>query len=84
MTLFTGLHAVEVSAHAIGRNGQGQVHIENVAIDGVTVPRIALEVFADRYLKSKYPGVGLDSSFPLPERIDSATIGQHTLTVSQK
>jgi hypothetical protein len=84
LMLFTGVHEAEVSAQAAGRNGQGEVHIETVAIDGGTVPRIALEFFADRYLKPKYPNVGLDSRFPLPERIDTATAGQHTLTIGQK
>ncbi|MFB3813355.1 MAG: hypothetical protein ACE14L_04525 [Terriglobales bacterium] len=84
LALFTGVHDVEVRGRANGSGGQGQVRIESVAIDGVTVPRIALQFFIDRYLKPKHPEIGLDSTFRLPYRIDIAQIGSHNLTVTQK
>lgn len=84
MLLFTGVHQVEASGHAIGRGGQGQLHIQTVSLDGIQVPHAALEFFIDHYIKPKHPNIGLDSTFKLPERIDTATVGEHTLTITQK
>lgn len=84
MRLFSGVHNVEINAHAQGTGGQGRVHIDSVSIDGLPVPRIALEYFASKYIKPKYPELGLDSQFALPDRINTATIGDHILTVVQR
>jgi hypothetical protein len=84
MGLFSGMHQVEVVSHAQGMGGQGRVQIDSVSIDGIGVPRIALEYFASKYIKPKYPNLGLDSQFALPDRIDTATIGDHNLAVVQK
>jgi hypothetical protein len=84
MGLFSGTHQVEVASHAQGSGGQGRVQIDSVSIDGIGVPRIALEYFATRYIKPKYPNLGLDSQFALPDRIDTATIGDHVLTLIQR
>ena len=32
----------------------------------------------------EYPGVGLDSNFVLPDRIDTAKVGLHKLSITQK
>jgi hypothetical protein len=82
--IFSGVHQVEVVSHAQGSGGQGRVHIDSASIDGIGVPRIALEYFATKYIKPKHPNLGLDSQFPLPDRIDTATIGDHTLTLTQR
>jgi hypothetical protein len=84
LAIFSGVHNVRVDADAVGRDGQGQVHVRNMSLDGVDVPRIALEFFVAKYIKPKYPNVGLDSQFVLPNRIDAATVGYHKLTVTQK
>lgn len=84
MGLFSGIHQVEVVSHAQGSGGQSRVHIDSASIDGIGVPRIALDYFATKYIKPKHPELGLDSQFALPDRIDTATIGDHTLTVVQK
>jgi hypothetical protein len=84
LSIFTGVHQVVVTAHAYGRAGQGLVHVDSVALDGVEIPRFALQLFVDKYLQPKYPQVGLDSRFKLPDRIDSATVGVHKLSVIQK
>lgn len=82
--LFSGRHDVEVLAHASGSGHQGHVQIDSVTIDGVGVPRIALEYFVDHYVKPKHPNLGMDSTFQMPARIDIARVGLHTLTVTQK
>jgi len=84
LSVFSGLHDVIVTAHAYGAGGQGLVHVDSVSLDGVEVPRFVLELFVEKYLKPKYPAIGMDSRFPLPARVDTATIGQHKLTVTQK
>jgi hypothetical protein len=84
LSIFTGVHQVVVTAHAYGRAGQGLVHVDSVRLDGVEIPRFALQLFVDKYLQPKYPDVGLDSRFKLPDRIDSATVGVHKLSVVQK
>lgn len=84
MVLFSGTHEVEVVATAVGIGGTGRVHIKSVKLDGITVPRAALNFFVDRYVKPKHPELGLDSTFGLPARIDSAVVGNRVLTVRQK
>ncbi len=84
LSLFRGVHNVHANARAEGSGGTGRVHIESVEIDGVGVPRIALEYFVDHYIRPKHPEIGLDSTFRMPERIDLAQVGEQRLTVTQK
>lgn len=84
LAIFSGRHDVRVVAEAAGSDGQGRVHVRTVSIDGVEVPRIALEFFVQKYVTPKYPNVGIDSQFQLPARIDAATVGYHKLTLTQK
>jgi hypothetical protein len=84
LTLFSGTHNVALEADAAGSAGQGRVHVRTVTIDGIEVPRVALDYFVEKYIKPKYPNVGIDSQFQMPDRIDVATIGYHKLTVTQK
>jgi hypothetical protein len=84
MNLFSGTHDVTVETDAAGAAGEGKVHVRTVYLDGTEVPRMALEYFVEKYLTPKYPNVGLDSQFKLPNRIDTAAVGYHKLTVAQK
>lgn len=84
LSVFSGRHDVRVEGDAAGSGGQGRVHIREVSIDGFTVPNVALEYFVSKYITPKYPNVGIDSQFHLPNRIDLATVGYHKLTVTQK
>jgi len=84
LSMFSGIHDVVVSAHVHGAGGQGYVNVDSVSLDGVEIPRFALQMFVEKYLQPKYPGVGLDSQFALPARIDTATVGLHKLTITQK
>ncbi len=84
LSLFSGVHDVHATAHAYGSGGEGHVHIDSLDIDGVTVPRVALEFFLNHYVRPKYPQVGIDSVFALPERIDIARIADHQLALTQK
>jgi hypothetical protein len=84
LSIFTGVHKVQVVADAAGSGGEGKVHVRNIALDGVEVPRTILEIFVAKFITPKYPNVGLDSHFQMPSRIDAATVGYHKLTVVQK
>ncbi|HUS18534.1 MAG TPA: hypothetical protein VMZ25_02695 [Terriglobales bacterium] len=85
MYLFTGIHNVDVVAQT-GSAGPGMVHVtvESVVIDGVTVPRMALNFFIDRFVSPKYPSVDLDQDYRLPAKMDAVVIGQRKGTVTQK
>jgi hypothetical protein len=82
--MFSGTHDVTVESDAQGVSREGKVHVKSVYLDGTEIPRMALEFFVDHYITPKYPNVGLDSQFQLPNRIDTATVGYHKLTVTQK
>jgi hypothetical protein len=84
MHFFTGLHDVEVVART-QQAGSGMVHVsvESVAIDGLTVPKIALELFVERFVNPKFPSVGLDRDYRLPAKMKSAIIGERTGTIKQ-
>jgi hypothetical protein len=84
LSMFSGIHDVVVSSHVHGVGGQGYVNVDSVSLDGVEIPRFALEMFVEKYLQPKYPGIGLDSKFVLPDRIDTAKVGLNKLTITQK
>jgi len=84
LSMFSGVHDVQVIATASAQNGQGHVNIQSVAIDGVTVPNMALELFINKYLKPKYPDVGMQNDFQMPDRIDTATVGNDNAVLTQK
>jgi len=84
LSVFSGQHDVRVEGDASGSGGQGKVNVRDVSIDGFTVPRMALEYFVSKYITPKYPNIGLDSTFRFSDRIDTATVGYHKLTITQK
>jgi hypothetical protein len=84
LSIFSGVHVVVVVADAAGSGGQGEVHVRSVALDDMKIPEFVLQFFVETFLQPKYPEVGLDSRFTMPERIDTATVGLHMLTVRQK
>jgi hypothetical protein len=84
LSVFSGVHDVLVIAHAHGVGHQGLVHVDSVSLDGIEIPHFALELFVQKYIQPRYPGIGIDSRFNLPDKIDTAVIGQHEVTVTQK
>ena len=84
LSLFTGTHQVEAQAHAQAMGGEGQVHIDSVSLDGVEIPHMALEYFVEHYIQPKHPDIGLDSTFKLSYKIDTATVGSRQLAITQK
>jgi hypothetical protein len=84
LSLFSGRHDVHLQADAAGSGGQGKVHVRSVSIDGIDVPQMALQYFVEKYITPKYPNVGIDSTFQMPNKIDIATVNYHKLTLTQK
>jgi len=84
LSVFSGVHDVEVEAHAHGVGHTGYVAVDSVELDGVEIPRFALQMFVEKYLRPRHPEIGLDNRFALPDKIDTATIGKHTMTVVQR
>jgi len=84
LAIFSGLHDVVGVAHGEAMHGEASIHIDSVSLDGMDVPNFALALFAEKFIQPKHPELGIDSRFTLPERIDSATVGLHQLTVRQK
>jgi hypothetical protein len=83
LSIFAGTHAVVGRAHAQGSDGKGFVDVDSVSFDQIEIPRVVLELFVEKYLRLRYPQVGLDSEFALPARIDTAVVGSHRLTLTQ-
>ena len=82
--VFTGVHDVHLVTQAGGTNGTGTITVQKVELDGIEIPQMILQLFVDRYLKAKYPNVGLTSTFKLPLRIDTATVETGKVTLAQK
>ena len=84
LSVFSGVHDVVVVAHAHGAEGRGHIHVDSVSIDDMEVPHFVLQLFVDKFLTPKYPDLGIDSQFTMADRIDTATVGPHELTIIQK
>jgi hypothetical protein len=84
LAIFTGVHNVRVDADAEGASGRGKVHVRRVTLDEVEIPRATLQYFVYQYVAPQYPNLGLDSEFPMPDKIDLATVAHQKLTVTQK
>lgn len=82
--IFSGTHDVEADAQASGSNGEGTVTIETVKLDGVPVPKSALEYLIQHYVKPKYPQAGMTSTFNLPDKIETANVQQSQVALTQK
>ena len=85
LAIFDGVHDCHVVAHAeTAGPGRVRVRVESVNIDGMNVPRMALQMFVNHYVKPKYPNVDLDGEYKLPTRIDAATIKTQQGVIVQK
>jgi hypothetical protein len=84
LALFSGVHTVRVTAQLMGIKGRASVKVQSVSLDGLEIPRMALEFFIEKYLQPKYPEADLDTTFGMPDRIDSAIVGDHQITITQR
>jgi hypothetical protein len=84
LALFSGVHTVRVTAQAAAIRGRASIKVQSVSLDGLEIPRPALEFFIQKYLQPKYPEADLDSVFGMPDRIDTAIVGDRQITFAQK
>ena len=84
LSLFSGMHDVRIVAQASGAGGTGNVKVQSVYLDGIEVPQMALEFFAERYITPKYPDVGVNSTFKLPLRIEAAVVERGKVRLVQR
>jgi hypothetical protein len=83
--LFSGKHLVTATARASCVNGKATIHVQSVAFDGAEIPPFALEFFAAKFLRPKYgSAIGMDSTFAVKNRIDSAVVGEDRVVITQK
>lgn len=82
--LFTGEHDVDVVAQASGVNGMANVRIETVTLDGMNVPRQAMQYLVERYIHPKYPNAGLNGQYKMPAHIETAIINQGSVALTQR
>jgi hypothetical protein len=83
-SLFSGTHDIHAVAQASGANGTASIHVQTIELDGVAVPQFLLQLFVEHYITTKYPNVGMTSTFKLPLRIDSAVVDTGRVRLVQK
>ena len=84
LMIFSGTHDVEVVAEASGTGGVTRVNVKSVVLDGLPIPRSALEMFIEKWVNPKYPSVQLDGDYKLPARLDTVAIQDRQGVVTQK
>ncbi len=84
LSLFSGTHDVQVTCDASGSGGMTHVNVRSVMLDGVSIPRMALEMFVEKWVNPKYPSIQLDGDYKLPARMDTITIEERRGIVTQK
>ncbi|MGZ4821716.1 MAG: hypothetical protein ACXVZM_08940 [Terriglobales bacterium] len=84
LSLFSGTHDIRVVAQASGFDGTGSIRAQSVALDGMEVPQMLLQLFVQHFLTPKYPNVGITSTFKLPLHIDSAVVDTGRVRLVQK
>ena len=84
LAIFSGTHDIQVVADASGAGGMTHVNVRSVMLDGVSIPRMALEMFIEKWVNPKYPTIKLDGDYKLPAKIDIVTIDERRGVVTQK
>jgi len=84
LSLFSGTHDIHVVAQAAGSAGTGSIRVQSAYLDGIELPQMVLQFFAQHYITPRYPNVGVTSTFKLPLRIDSAVVEAGRVELVQK
>ena len=82
--LFWGVHTLSVEGGFSAVNGVGQFDLESVSLDGVALPRTLVDFLMEAYLKPRFPGLDIDSPFPLPQSIDRVQVLRESIEVVVK
>ena len=66
LSLFSGVHDVHIVAQAAGAAGTGTIRTQSASLDGIEVPQVLLQYFAQHYITPKYPTLAspAPSSYP--------------------
>lgn len=83
-SLFSGQHEIHVVADGEGTNGIATIKVQTVEMDGVAIPQWALEFFLQHYITPKYHNVGMTSAFPMPLRVQTATVETGKVRLEQR
>jgi hypothetical protein len=83
-SLFSGQHEVHVVADGEGTNGVATIKVQTVEMDDVAIPQWALEFFLQHYITPKYHNVGMTSTFPMPLRVQTATVEAGKVRLEQR
>ncbi|MEO8727460.1 MAG: hypothetical protein ABI383_15205 [Acidobacteriaceae bacterium] len=84
LSMFSGVHEVVVDAFAEGTDGKALIRVNSASLDGIVLPRFALELFVSKYVTPKHPNIGLDTRFTMPERISTAMVSEGRVTLVQR
>ena len=84
LTVFSGVHDVQVTADAEGSGHIAHVNVRSATIDGISVPKMALEMFIEKWVNPKYPNIRLNGEYRLPTKIDTVGIEHRRGIVTQK
>jgi hypothetical protein len=84
LAIFNGTHDVQVVAEASGADGMTQVNVKSVMLDSISIPRMALEMFVEKWVNPKYPNIKLDGEYKLPARLDTVKIEERVGVVTQR
>ncbi len=84
LAIFSGTHQVVVDSFAEGNDGQALIRVNSVAVDGVNLPRFAIEMFVKRYIQPKHPEIGMETRFVMPARVVTATVSEQKATLLQR
>jgi hypothetical protein len=83
-SLFSGQHQIHVVADGEGTNGVATIKVQTVEMDDVAIPQWALEFFLQHYITPKYHNVGMTSTFPIPLRVQTATVEAGKVRLEQR
>jgi hypothetical protein len=83
-SLFSGQHEIHVVADGAGLNGVATIKVQTVEMDDVAIPEWALEFFLQHYITPKYHNVGMTSTFPMPLRVQTATVEAGKVRLEQR
>lgn len=79
--LLRGEHDLEVRVRTKSGGGQGQVDVEEVAVDGLVLRGRALELLIDYYLTPRVPEVKIGKPFELKHGVDRFEAAPEGVTV---
>ena len=79
--LLQGVHTLGVEGTLASSGGTARFQLQTVTLDGVTLPRAAVDFLIERYLKPSYPEAAIDRPFRLPFSIDTLSVEEGSIVL---